>query len=328
MTTLAAPSTAPAKPEPTTTLLFGGIDLRSPPGPNNELFAFELLKPKEGSDSGGIIEWTRIAPDEVQGAFPAPRWRHTATAISKTQLLIFGGFRDSTTRLNDLHVYDHANKTWTQPVSALPPVAGEGAHFRRVKKAQAQQKAVVLATSRAKAGDEEEKKQEGGGAPAEGAAGGGGNKSTSFLEDLGVPLNDPQAQDGNPNAPTPRGAHSATLIGDYLYIFGGYGAFGAGSGDDAGDEAARRARQPPRERAGAREPGLRAICSSESCFRRARSRRRPALVLALARLQAPADVLHLTASPPTPSPPLPLNQAASATRAAISTTSTGCTCRR
>ena len=227
MTTLAAPSTAPAKPEPTTTLLFGGIDLRSPPGPNNELFAFELLKPKEGSDSGGIIEWTRVAPDEVQGAFPAPRWRHTATAISKTQLLVFGGFRDSTTRLNDLHVYDHANKTWTQPVSALPPVAGEGAHFRRVKKAQAQQKAVVLATSRAKAGDEEEKKQEGGGAPAEGAAGGGGNKSTSFLEDLGVPLNDPQAQDGNPNAPTPRGAHSATLIGDYLYIFGGYGASAA-----------------------------------------------------------------------------------------------------
>ena len=47
--------------------------LRSPPGPNNELFAFELLKPKEGSDSGGTIEWTRIGADEVTGAFPAPR---------------------------------------------------------------------------------------------------------------------------------------------------------------------------------------------------------------------------------------------------------------
>ena len=161
MTTLTAPSTAPAKPEPTTTLLFGGIDLRSPPGPNNELFAFELLKAKEGAEnSGGSIEWTRIGADEVQGAFPAPRWRHTATAISKTQLLIFGGFRDSTTRLNDLHVYDHANRTRTQPVSAMPPVAGEGAHFRRVKKAQAQQKAVVLATSRSRDAAEEETKQE------------------------------------------------------------------------------------------------------------------------------------------------------------------------
>ena len=264
MTTLVAPSTAPAKPEATTTLLFGGIDLRSPPGPNNELFAFELLKAKEGSDSGGIIEWTRIAQDEVQGTFPAPRWRHTATAISKTQLLIFGGFRDSTTRLNDLHVYDHANRTWTQPVSALPPVAGEGAHFRRVKKAQAQQKAVVLATSRSKAADEEEKKQEG--APAEGAAGGGGgNKSTSFLEELGVPLNDPQAQDGNPNAPTPRGAHSATLIGDYLYIFGGYGASRRLA--SARREARRRAtglRQRARARAGDQGCGSSSSSSSSA----------------------------------------------------------------
>jgi hypothetical protein len=290
MTTLAAPSTAPAKPEPTTTLLFGGIDLRSPPGPNNELFAFELLKPKEGSDSGGIIEWTRIAPDEVQGAFPAPRWRHTATAISKTQLLIFGGFRDSTTRLNDLHVYDHANKTWTQPVSALPPVAGEGAHFRRVKKAQAQQKAVVLATSRAKAGDEEEKKQEGGGAPAEGAAGGGGNKSTSFLEDLGVPLNDPQAQDGNPNAPTPRGAHSATLIGDYLYIFGGYGAFAVR--DRATTRGTRRRGGPGSRRESGRARG------SLACGPSARPR---AASDALARGGGPRSCLRLHACkrPPT-----------------------------
>ena len=283
MTTLTAPSTAPAKPEPTTTLLFGGIDLRSPPGPNNELFAFELLKPKEGSDSGGTIEWTRIGADEVTGAFPAPRWRHTATAISKTQLLVFGGFRDSTTRLNDLHVYDHANKTWTQPVSAMPPAAGEGAHFRRVKKAQAQQKAVVLATSRSRDAAEEEKKQEG----APDAAAGGGNKSTSFLEDLGVPLNDPLAQDGNPNAPTPRGAHSATLIGDYLYIFGGYGA------------------------------------STDARFlaRYARQVHACGLLRALG-----ADYSPRRHHPFAPALPC-FVQVASATRAATSTTSTACTCR-
>ena len=228
MTVLAAPSTAPAPTTASTYLLFGGIDLRSPAGPNNELFAFELAPPTPTSDpaSGGQIQWSRVDPADVQGAFPQPRWRHTATAISKTQILVFGGFRDSTTRLNDLHVYDHAAKTWSQPVSAMPPAAGEGAHFRRVKKATAQQKAVVLATSRQRAeGAEEEKKQEGpGGAD---AAAGGGNKSTSFLEELGVPLNDPLAQDGNPAAPTPRGAHSACLIGEHLYIFGGYGAYRA-----------------------------------------------------------------------------------------------------
>ena len=189
-------------------LLFGGIDLRSPPGPNSELFQAEI-----GPVS---LEWTRLEP---AGAVPAPRWRHSATALSRTQLLIFGGFADSTTRLNDLHVLDLAAKTWTQPVAAMASPVSDGAQFRRVKKALASVKPVALATSRQRDAGEEEKK-------GEGSVSSGGNSSTSFLTELGVPLNDPQAQDGNPDAPTPRGAHSAALVGDTLYIFGGYGGVG------------------------------------------------------------------------------------------------------
>lgn len=37
--------------------------------------------------------------------------------------------------------------------------------------------------------------------------------------------------DHSPNMPTPRGAHSASLIGQKIYIFGGYGGTGYGRRD-------------------------------------------------------------------------------------------------
>jgi hypothetical protein len=83
-----------------TTLLVGGIDLRSPPGPNNELFAFELLKPKEGSDSGGIIEWTRIAPDDARAINGAvTEWLRDGAAYPHLVITTGGtgmGLRDGT----------------------------------------------------------------------------------------------------------------------------------------------------------------------------------------------------------------------------------------
>jgi len=44
--------------------------------------------------------------------------------------------------------------------------------------------------------------------------------------DVGSTWEDPIVVDGNPDAPTPRGAHSAVLIGEHLFIFGGYGGVG------------------------------------------------------------------------------------------------------
>jgi len=189
--------------------MFGGIDLKTPPGPNNDLYSFEI-GPNE-------ITWSKI---ETTGTCPPARWRHTATAISKTQILIFGGFQNSTTRLNDLYVYDTITKSWSQPVVAATATGGDGAQFRRMKKvATSTTKQVILANTRSR-GEEEEKKGE------KSNNSGSGNTSTSFLEELGVPVNDPLAQDANPDAPTPRGAHSAVMIGEYVYIFGGYGGVG------------------------------------------------------------------------------------------------------
>jgi len=49
---------------------------------------------------------------------------------------------------------------------------------------------------------------------------------SNFLESFGVSLDDPEVFDYNPAAPSPRGAHTATLIGDKVWVFGGYGGVG------------------------------------------------------------------------------------------------------
>ena len=49
-----------------------------------------------------------------------------------------------------------------------------------------------------------------------------------MLQNLGVAVDEPASvlPDPNPDAPAPRGAHSAVLIGDHVWVFGGYGGTG------------------------------------------------------------------------------------------------------
>ena len=77
------------------------------------------------------LTWTKLEP--AAGVAPPPRWRHTATCISRTQLLIFGGFHSSTTRLNDLWIFDLPSKSWVQPAQSAAAAADAGAAARRVR---------------------------------------------------------------------------------------------------------------------------------------------------------------------------------------------------
>lgn len=106
--------------------LFGGIDSRRPPGPNNELFKLDMSNAK-------TFYWTKVPtstsvlsmPSPVRGAagtiaaltVPEARWKHSATAINDTHILIFGGYRSSTQRLNDVWVLDTAKDKWSQPLA-------------------------------------------------------------------------------------------------------------------------------------------------------------------------------------------------------------------
>lgn len=133
--------------------LFGGNDHRKPAGPNNELFKLDI----NSSDA----HWIRI---DCTNRVPEPRSHHSATTLGK-KIIIFGGFKSSNVRFNDVWIFDTETEEWTQP----PPGITEADKT--------------------------------------------GNGEAVFKR--------PWA-----DVPLPRGSHSATLIGNNLYIFGGYGGAG------------------------------------------------------------------------------------------------------
>jgi dynein heavy chain len=149
---------------------------------------------------------------------------------------VFGGFHSSTTRLNDVWVFDVTSRTWMQPV--VPTVASGDA-------------AAAYAAARRKKGAAAGGRRDGGlggGSGIAGGLGGGGMLGGGMLGDLGSSAGGlgsgagatgaglfgdvsphwdvPIIPDTNPDAPSPRGAHSAVLIGEHLFVFGGYGGAG------------------------------------------------------------------------------------------------------
>jgi hypothetical protein len=77
---------------------FGGGDIH---GPTNDLYIFDV----------DTHEWTR---PRIYGTPPSPRMGHTASSVTKDQLLIFGGgFMDKV--YNDMHMFDMASLQWSRP---------------------------------------------------------------------------------------------------------------------------------------------------------------------------------------------------------------------
>ena len=131
--------------------LFGGNDLRRPPGPNAELYKLDI--------SSSEFYWTKV---ESAGRQPEPRSNHTTILYNK-KIILFGGFKSSSIRYNDTWILDTATDEWSQPHIGVTETKADGEiAFKRIW----------------------------------------------------------------PEVPSPRGAHSATLVGNQMYIFGGYGGSG------------------------------------------------------------------------------------------------------
>ncbi|RYG67120.1 hypothetical protein EON64_08180, partial [archaeon] len=131
--------------------LFGGNDLRRPPGPNNDLYKLDM--------SSTEFYWSKV---ESPGRCPEPRSHHT-TVVYGNKIILFGGFRSSSVRYNDVWILDTTNDEWSQPHVGITETKSDGeVVFKRLW----------------------------------------------------------------PDVPLPRGAHSATLVGSQMYIFGGYGGAG------------------------------------------------------------------------------------------------------
>ena len=137
----------------TNAFLFGGIDHKSPPGPTNDIFCLKL--------QNDAFVWKKIVGEADA---PIARWKHSASVVDGTAILVFGGFHSSTNRLNDVHIFDTVSLSWSQPIDAQCDFTPRGNHIPK--------------------------------------------------------------KNAWPFTPTPRGAHSANVIGDSLYVFGGYGGNG------------------------------------------------------------------------------------------------------
>ena len=137
---------------------------------------------------GDALEWSK--PDTM-GDSPPARWRHTATVVDGKLIYVFGGFQSSTTRCNDLWVLDTSSMEWMCPSGE--EWAGKGGAGRKREGAEASKAARKI-----------------------------GKKD--FGDDAGEePAARPPAAEG---APSPRGGHTAVLIGKSIYVFGGYGGSG------------------------------------------------------------------------------------------------------
>jgi hypothetical protein len=83
--------------------MFGGLEEgREPPGPTDEMLLLKLTSAE--------FQWHRVKV--ANGACPCARWRHTATHIGDSRILIFGGFKSSSERLNDVWVYSAISRAW------------------------------------------------------------------------------------------------------------------------------------------------------------------------------------------------------------------------
>lgn len=85
--------------------LFGGTDFRRPPGPNNDLYKLDM--------SSNDFYWSKV--ENTSGRYPEPRSHHTMITFNNTKILMFGGFRSSSIRYNDVWILDSNNDDWSQP---------------------------------------------------------------------------------------------------------------------------------------------------------------------------------------------------------------------
>ena len=97
--------------------IFGGNDFRRPAGPNNELYKLDM--------SSSDYYWMKIEMKESL-RYPEPRSHHTALVYQNNKILLFGGFRSSSIRYNDLWILDTTSDEWSQPHVGLTETKPDG----------------------------------------------------------------------------------------------------------------------------------------------------------------------------------------------------------
>jgi dynein heavy chain, axonemal len=119
--------------------------------------------------------------------------------VGENLMMVFGGFFSSTTRLNDSWILNTETLEWYQPESVIS--TQQSPMDKAEAKDDEDDEARYLNVSKRDYLDE---------------LGGGGDAAAAGVAPV----------DNNADAPTPRGAHSACLVGSHVWVFGGYGGQG------------------------------------------------------------------------------------------------------
>lgn len=75
------------------------------------------------SAKAGEFYWQKV---KTTGRSPAPRWHHTVAVRPPSTLVLFGGFRSSSLRFNDLWLLDTKGDKWSQPPPGMTEEAEDG----------------------------------------------------------------------------------------------------------------------------------------------------------------------------------------------------------
>lgn len=74
-------------------------------------------------NAAGEFYWQKV---KTAGRCPAPRWHHTVAVRAPATLVLFGGFRSSSVRFNDLWLLDTKGDKWSQPQPGMTEEAEDG----------------------------------------------------------------------------------------------------------------------------------------------------------------------------------------------------------
>lgn len=182
--------------------LFGGTDFRRPIGPNNEIFKLDI--------SSNEVYWTKI---EVSGKCPEPRSHHSACVLNGTKILIFGGFRNSNIRYNDVWIFDTVSEEWSQPQAGITEVGPNGEvtfkrNWNNVPSPRGSHSSTIINNQMFIFG----------------GYGGSGYARSDFNDVIALDLEtfDWHNIEYNGDAPAPRSGHQGVSVRDKLYVIGGW----------------------------------------------------------------------------------------------------------
>jgi dynein heavy chain len=182
--------------------LFGGNDFRKPAGPNNDLYKLDM--------SSNDFYWTKV---ESSARWPEPRSHHSAVVYG-SKIIIFGGFRSSSTRYNDIWILDTTNDEWTQPHQGATRTNADGEvvflrHWPDVPLPRGAHSATLIGTNQMYVF---------------GGYGGSGYARRDFFDVSVLDLEtwEWRALECKGDIPEARSGHQGVAVQDSLYIIGGW----------------------------------------------------------------------------------------------------------